>query len=119
MVSVPTPKYHIYLEYDDEEKSGMRFNLSVEELDRTFLTPLKANKPFWFIGKLLNPSKVRKVIVFWSYEDGGALVLPNREMVAGNKNRKYVMEKICSGKVKGVTVCTERFLQTSANFSIR
>ncbi|HTY74358.1 MAG TPA: hypothetical protein VMD05_02190 [Candidatus Nanoarchaeia archaeon] len=108
---MPSPKYHIYLEYDGEiAKSGMRFNLSAEELDRTFLTPFKVGKPFWFLGKLLEPEKVRKTVIFWSYEDGGALVLPNREMVAGHKDKKFVMEKICAGKVKGVTVCTEKFL---------
>ena len=112
MVRVPAPKYHVYLEYDsDDEKSGMRFNLSIEELDRTFLTPYKAGKTFWFIGKLLNPANVQKIIIFWSYEDGGTLILPNREMVAGNKDKKYVMERICAGKVKGVTVCTEKFLK--------
>ena len=111
---VPAPKYHVYLEYEgDSEKSGMRFNLSAEELDRTFLTPFKANKPFWFLGKLLTPTKVQKSIIFWSYEEGGTLVLPNREMVAGHKDKKYVMEKICAGKVKGVTVCTEKFLSPS------
>jgi len=109
---MPTPKYHIYLECDGNiENSGMRFNLSAEELDRTFLTPFKAGKTFWFLGKLLNPAKVQKAVIFWSYEDGGALVLPNREMVAGHKDKKFVMEKICAGKVKGVSVCTEKFLQ--------
>lgn len=111
MDSLPAPKYHIYLEYDgDGEKSGIRFNLSAEELDRTFLTPFKAGKPFWFLAKLLNPQKVQKAVIFWSYEDGGTLVLPNREMVAGNNDKKYVIQKICAGKVKGVTVCTEKFL---------
>ena len=111
VVAMPAPRYHIYLEYDEhDEKSGIRFNLSIEELDRTFLTPFKAGKPFWFLGKLLNPSTVHKTIIFWSFEDGGTLVLPNREMVAGNKDKRYVMERICAGKVKGVTVCTEKFL---------
>jgi len=109
---MPSPKYHVYLEYNrDSENSGIRFNLSIEELDRTFLTPFKEGKSFWFLGKLLNPAKVQKVIIFWSYEHGGNLVLPNREMVAGHKDKKYVMEKISAGKVKGVTVCTEKFLR--------
>jgi hypothetical protein len=111
---MPAPKYHVYLEYEDNEKSGTRFNISQEELDRTFLIPYNSVKPFWFLGKLLDPSKVQKIIIFWSYEDGGKLVLPNREMVAGHPNKKFVMEKICAGKVKGVTVCTEKFLPTTA-----
>jgi hypothetical protein len=108
---LPPPKYHIYLEYEtDNEKTGIRFNQSEEELNRTFITPFVAGKPFWFLGKLLLPSKVRNVTIFWSYEDGGTLVLPNREMIAGHPNKKFVMEKIAAGKVKGVTVCTEKFL---------
>jgi hypothetical protein len=114
-IKVPSPKYHVYLEYEREsEKSGIRLNVSEEELHRTFLIPLKEGKPFWFLGKLLNPSKVQKVIIFWSHEDGGTLVLPNREMIAGHPNKKFVMEKICAGKVKGVTVCTEKFLPSAA-----
>ena len=105
------PKYHIYLEYDkDEAKSALRFNLSEEELVRTFVLPYDAGKPFWFCGKLLLPSKVDKIVVFWSYEEGGELVLPNREMVAGHPNKKFVVEKILAGKVRGVQDCTERFL---------
>ncbi len=107
------PKYHIYLEYSpDRGKTGIRFNLQREELSRTFLTPFQSGKPFWYCGKLLDPAKVDRVIIFWSYEDGGALVLPNREMVAGHSDKKFVMEKICSGKVKGVHVCTGDFLPT-------
>jgi hypothetical protein len=110
---VPQPKYHIYIEYDkSEEKSGMRFNVSEEELQRTFVLPFSEGKPFWFLGRLLIPSKVDKAIIFWSYEDGGTLVLPNREMVACHKDKKFAMEKICAGKVKGVQVCTEKFLKT-------
>ncbi len=89
--------------------------MSPEELDRTFLTPYKDRKPFWFSGRLLNPAKVQRVIIFWSYEDGGSLVLPNREMVAGNPNKKYVIDKILAGKVKGATVCTEKFLHNKEN----
>ncbi len=108
---MPLPKYHIYLEYTQTpSKSGIRFNLSQEELDRTFLTPYRAGKSFWHCGNLLDPTKVDKVIIFWSYEDAGSLVLPNREMVAGHPNKKFVMEKICAGRVKGVAVCTEKFL---------
>jgi hypothetical protein len=70
-----SPKYHVYLEYaQDPKKSEIRFNLSVEELDRTFASPYKAGKAFWFCGKLLDPAKVDKAIIFWSYEDGGTLV---------------------------------------------
>ena len=106
------PKYHVYLEYaQDFEKPAIRFNLSAEELDRTFVTPYRERKPFWFCGRLLNPAKVAKVIIFWSCEDGGSLVLPNREAVAGHPDKKIVMEKICAGRVKGVSVCTAKFLR--------
>ena len=104
------PKYHIYIEYEEKEKSGVRFNLTEEELDRTFLTPYKAQKTFMFMGRLMDSQKVQKVIIFWSYQDGGTLILPNREMVAGHPDKKFAMEKICMGKVKGVSVCTERYL---------
>jgi hypothetical protein len=105
------PKFHVYLEYaQDPDKSAIRFNLSEEELVRTFVLPYTEKKPFWFCGKLLNPSRVDKTIIFWSYEDCGTLVLPNREMVAGHPNKKFAMDKICQGKVKGVSICTERFL---------
>jgi len=101
----------LYIEYiQNPEKSGIRFNLSEEELVRTFVTPYKAGKPFWFCGKLLYPAKVDKVVIFWGMQDGSTLVLPNREMVAGHPNKKFVVEKICMGRVKGVSVCTEKFL---------
>lgn len=104
-------KYHIYLEYDKTEaKTAIRFNLSEEELVRTFVWPFQAGKPFWFCGKLLLPEKVDRVVIFLSEADAGNLVLPNREMIAGHPNKKFVMEKILAGKVKGVAVCTERFL---------
>ncbi len=110
-IAVATPKYHIYLEYPfGKDTSGIRFNLSHEELIRTFVTPFTAGKPFWFLGKLLDSAKVLNVTIFWSYEDAGTLVLPNREMVAGHPNKKFVMEKIAAGKVKGVLICTEKFL---------
>ena len=104
----------MYLEYaQDPEKSGIRFNLSEEELVRIFVTPYAAEKPFWFCGRLLIPAKVERVVIFWSYEDGGSLVLPNREKVAGHVDKKFVMEKICMGRVKGVCVCTDKFLKAN------
>jgi hypothetical protein len=105
------PKYHVYLEYaQDPGKSVIRFNFTEEELIRTFVTPYTAGRPFLFCGRLHNPAKVDRVIIFWSFQDGGTLVLPNREMVAGHPNKKFAMEKICTGKLKGVIVCTEKFL---------
>ncbi len=113
------PKYHVYLEYEhDRAKSLMRFNFSEEELVRTFVSPLKAGKAFFLCGKLLIPAKVVKVVIFWSYEEGGALVLPNREMVAGHPDKKFVIEKISLGKVKGVAVCTEKFLPANRVFTV-
>lgn len=105
------PKYHIYLEYDKTEaKTAIRFNLTEEELVRTFVWPLQTGKSFWFCGKLLLPEKVDHVVIFLSEADAGELVLPNREMVAGHPNKKFVMEKIRASKVRGVAICTERFL---------
>jgi hypothetical protein len=39
--------------------------------------------------------------------------LPNREMVAGHLNKKFAMEKICMGRVKGASVCTDKFLDSA------
>jgi len=36
--------------------------------------------------------------------------LPNREEVANHKDKKFVMEYILRGKVKGVQVYTDKFL---------
>jgi hypothetical protein len=110
-MSLTLPKYHIYLEYaKDPQKSAFRFNLTEEELGRLFVVPYTSGKTFLFCGRLLDPSKVDRVIIFWSLQDGGTLVLPNREMVAGHPNKSFCMERICAGKVNGVSVCTERFL---------
>jgi hypothetical protein len=107
---VTPPKYHIYLKYQDEEKSGMRFNLSEEELTRTFVSPFNANKPFWFGCRLLSPSKVDRAVIFWSTEDCSKLKLPNGEGVSTCKDRKQVIDNVCLGKVGGVHLCTEKFL---------
>ena len=77
---------------------------------RTFVTPFTASKPFWFCGRLLNPAKVERTVIFCSDEEASKLVLPNREEVAGHKDKKFVMDYILRGKVKGVHVCTEKFL---------
>jgi hypothetical protein len=108
---VNLPKYNVYIEYADaKEKPNIRFNLSEEELVRTFVTPYASGNPFWFCGRLLSRSKVAKAIIFWSYESADKLVLPNREEVAGHKDKKFVVDYILRGKVKGVQVCTEKFL---------
>ncbi len=114
-MALTSPKYHIYLEYAmDPHQSAFRFNLTEEEVVRLFANPYITGKPFLFCGRLLNPSKVDKVIIFTSLQDGGTLVLPNREMVAGHPDKAFCMTKICSGKVKGVSVCTEKFLPASS-----
>jgi predicted nucleotide-binding protein len=104
------PKYHIYVEYAEPEKSGVRFNVSQEELNRTFATPFAAGQPFWFMGRLLNPVKVTKAVLFWSYETADKLKLLNQENLVAVKDKKYLIESIIKGKVKGVYVCTEKFL---------
>ena len=105
------PKFHVYIEYANaQEKPAIRFNLSHEEIVRTFATPFSAGKPFLFCGRLLSPAKVNRAIIFCSQETADRLVLPNREEVAGHKDKKFVMDYILRGKVKGVQVCTEKFL---------
>ncbi len=104
------PKYHVYLEYEGE-KPNVRFNLPAEELVRTFVTPYTEGKVFWFCGRLLKPAKVEKAIIFCSNETADKLVLPNREEVANHPDKKFVMDYILRGKVKGVQVCTEKFVK--------
>jgi len=108
---VPLPKYHVYLEYKDaKEKPAMRFNFTEEELIRLFINPYTAGKAFIFCGRLLNPQKIEKTIIFTSPEDATKLVLPNREEVANHPDKKFVMECILKGKLKTVQVCTEKYL---------
>ena len=107
------PKYHIYIEYAEPEKSGVRFNVSQEELVRTFTTPFTAGQPFWFLGRLLNPIKVTKAVLFWSYETADKITLPNHESLVAAKDKKYVIESIIKSKVKGAYICTEKFLPST------
>jgi predicted nucleotide-binding protein len=107
---VQVPKYHIYIEYVESEKSGIRFNVPQEELVRTFSSPFTMGQSFWFLGKLLNSSKVIKAVIFWSYLTADKLTLPNQENLVVNKDKKYLIENILKGKVKGAYLCTEKFL---------
>lgn len=104
------PKYHIYVEYSEPEKSGIHFNVYQEELVRTFVTPFTAGQPFWFMGRLLNPLKVTRTVLFWSYETADKLTLPNQENLVAAKDKKYLIENVLKGKVKGAYLCTEKFL---------
>jgi predicted nucleotide-binding protein len=104
------PKYHIYLEYTEPDKSGVRFNVPQEELVRTFSSPFTMGQPFWFLGKLLNPNKVIKAVIFWSYLTADKLILPNQENLVGAKDKKYILENILRSKVKGAYLSTEKFL---------
>jgi predicted nucleotide-binding protein len=108
-VQVP-PKYHIYVEYAEQDKSGIRFNVPQEELVRTFSSPFTMGQPFWFLGKLLNPNKVIKAVIFWSYQTADKLTLPNQENLVAAKDKKCVIENILKGKVKGAYLSTEKFL---------
>lgn len=111
MISVQAPpKYHIYVEYAEPDKSGIRFNVPQEELVRTFALPFTAGQPFWFVGRLLNPHKVVKAVIFWSYQTADKLTLPNQENLVVAKDKKYALESILKGKVKGAYLCTEKFL---------
>ena len=118
LTKVNLPKYHVYIEYEDPEKSGIRFNVSEEELVRTFVTPFTAGQPFWFMGRLLSPLKVAKVVIFWSYENADKLVLPNQETIATCKDKKFVIDNIGKGKVKGAYLYTEKFLTPTDKKSV-
>jgi len=111
------PKYHIYIEYAEPEKSGVRFNVSQEELNRTFATPFTAGQPFWFMGKLLKPVKVHKVVLFWSHVTADKIMLPNHENLVSAKDKKYLIENIIKGKVKDAYLCTEKFIHPTKNNS--
>ncbi len=110
MINVPTPKYHIYIEYSEPDKSGFRFNISHAELVGAFQEPLANGEPFWFMGRLLNPIKVSRIVIFWSNETADQLRLPNHENLVVSKDKKYVIDNILKGKVKGVYICTEEFV---------
>ena len=106
------PKYHIYIEYEESEKSGIRFNVPEEKLLRTFVTPFMSSQPFWFMGRLLSPLKVASVVIFWSYESADKIFLPNQETIVACKDKKFVIDCISKGKVKGTYLYTEKFLPT-------
>jgi predicted nucleotide-binding protein len=106
------PKYHFFIEYVESDKSGIRFNVQQEELVRTFSSPFTMGQPFWFLGKLLNPNKVIKTVIFWSYQTADKLTLPNQENLVVAKDKKYLIENILLGKVKGAYLCTEKFLSS-------
>ncbi len=105
-----TPKYHIYIEYSEPDKSGFRFNLSRAELIGAFQEPFSNGEPFWFMGRLLNPIKVTKAVILWSYETADQLRLPSHESIVVAKDKKFAIDNILKGKVKGVYVCTEEFV---------
>ena len=65
------------------------------------------------MGKLLNPQKVNKAVIFWSYETADKLTLPNQENLVAAKDKKYLLESILKGKVKGAYLCTEKFLSST------
>ncbi|MCW3995481.1 MAG: nucleotide-binding protein [Candidatus Bathyarchaeota archaeon] len=104
------PKYHIYIEYAEPDKTGFRFNLSRAELTGAFQEAFTSGEPFWFIGRLLNPAKVVKIVIFWSHQTADQLRLPNQESLVVAKDKKAVIDSIQKGKVKGAYVCTEEFI---------
>jgi predicted nucleotide-binding protein len=107
---VQTPKYHIYIEYSEPCKSGFRFNVSHAELIGKFQEPFANGEPFWFKGHLLNPKKVAKIVIFWSYQTADQMLLSNNESLMAAKDKKYLIENVIKGKVKGVYLCTEEFV---------
>jgi predicted nucleotide-binding protein len=107
---MPTPKYHIYIEYSEPDKSGFRFNVSYAELIGSVQEPFANGETFWFMGRLLNPIKVIKIVIFWSYETADQLYLPNYERLIAAKDKKYVIDNVLKGKVKGIYICTEEFV---------
>jgi predicted nucleotide-binding protein len=110
LINLQVPKYHIYIEYSEPDKSGVRFNVSHAELVGSFQEPFANGTPFWFMGRLLNPIKVCKVVIFWSYQTADQLRLPNQEILVAAKDKKYLIDNVLKGKVKGVYVCTEEFV---------
>lgn len=116
LIRLSLPKYHVYIEYVEPDKSGIRFNINLEELNRTFTEPFNAGQPFWFMSRLLNPVKVNKAVIFWSYESADKLKLPNGEKLVAAKDKTYLIECVQKSKIKGVYVCTEKFVpQTDKN----
>lgn len=109
------PKYHIYIEYSEPEKSGFRFNISRADLNGSFQEPFCNGEPFWFTGKLLNPIKVQRVVIFWSYKTADQLRLPNHETLVSAKDKKYAVDSILKGRVVGTYICTEEFVATKQN----
>jgi predicted nucleotide-binding protein len=110
LIALPNPKYHVYIEYSEPDKSGFRFNISRAEVIGSFQEPFANGEPFWLMGRLLTPIKVAKVVIFWSYQTADQLRLPNLESIVVAKDKKYVIDNILKGKVKGVYVCTEEFI---------
>jgi predicted nucleotide-binding protein len=110
LIKLPAPKYHIYIEYSEQGKSGFRYNISHAELVGAFQEPLAKGESFWFMGRLLNPIKIIKIIIFWSNETADQLRLPNHENLISSKDKKYIIDNILKGKVKGVYICTEEFV---------
>ena len=105
-----TPKYHIYIEYSEPDKTGFRFNVSQAELTGAFQEAFANGEPFWFLGHLLKPMKVAKIVIFWSHKTADQLHLPNGESLVAAKDKKYVIDNILKGKVIGVYLCTEEFV---------
>ena len=62
------------------------------------------------MGRLLNPIKVAKIVIFWSYLTADQLHLPNNESLIAAKDKKYLIDNLLKGKVKGVYLCTEEFV---------
>src|ERR1700690_2819928 len=110
LITVQTPKYHIYIEYNEPDKSGFRFNVSHAELKGAFQESFANGEPFWFMGRLLNPIKVAKIVIFWSHQTADQLHLPNNESLIAAKDKKYLIDNVLKGKVKGVYLCTEEFV---------
>jgi predicted nucleotide-binding protein len=110
LITVQTPKYHIYIEYSEPDKSGFRFNVSRSELTGGFQESFAKGEPFWFMGRLLNPIRVTKIVIFWSHQTADQLHLPNNESLIAAKDKKYLIDNILKGKVKGVYLCTEEFV---------
>src|SRR5208283_4756080 len=58
----------------------------------------------------LNPIKVAKIVIFWSYQTADQLHLPNHESLIEAKDKKYLIDNVLKGKVIGVYLCTEEFV---------
>ena len=70
------------------------------------------NEPFLCLGIIIQPSSIRRIIIFESEKKGNELVLPDgTTLLEGFDSRKdYFVSCIIYNEVKGVRRCTKKFI---------